>query len=321
MKCRFIVLMLLIFCGHPLFCPQVLLCSAQNSSLIGSPIVPASKDSSSTAPDSAALKNAMRPVDTVEKEPEGSQKILQLFGKSMDTILVLTAKTQEKFLKAFADKRRTTRERGIGGCIGFSPGIFWIDMDPVRSLARRVKELNDINFDLSGRYKSLSLMGGLLYGGLGNGMRIGLEGRGGSRSITKDAGDTTYFMDISMGYGGLLLEKSFVVKDINLQLGAVMGAGGVTVDRNHSVGGSGFSSFNESQGEPDGSASATIMLLQVHGGFTYSVFPWLHIGVSGAAPMFFSPGGFQGRDGRNITDGFSTVNYGLQLRIMLGNLG
>jgi|WetSurMetagenome_2_1015567.scaffolds.fasta_scaffold60322_2 hypothetical protein len=261
-------------------------------------------------------------IDSAAKPIKATRSPADKIAEIGDSILVLTNKTLQNFMKGLTIKPRGSRERGYGGCIGFSPGLFEMNMKPIQDLSRKVPEIRDIGFDLQDSYKMMSLTGGMLYGGLGNGMRIGLEGRGGNRSLTKDFNDTTFFLDISMGYGGLLLEKAFVAKDMNYIIGAVAGAGGIVVERNHVVGESGFSALTDNvSSDPDGSASATIMVLQLHAAFTYSVLPWIHIGLGGVMPMFFSTGGFQAKNGRTITDGFTSFNFGVQLRLMLGNLG
>jgi hypothetical protein len=278
-------------------------------------------DSASSSLNTASPGPAPAVHDTAAKPAETTRSTADKIAQIGDTILVLTNKTLQGFMQGLTIKHRGSRERGYGGCIGFSPGLFAIDMKPVRDLSRKVPELRDIGFDLNDDFKMMSLTGGVLYGGVGNGMRIGLEGRGGSRSISKDFHDTTFFLDISMGYGGLLLEKAFISGNMNYLIGAVAGAGGFAVERNHIVGESGFSALYDAESEPDGSASATIMVLQLHAAFTYSVLPWIHVGFGGMMPVFFSTGGFQVKNGRNITDGFTSINYGVQLRLVLGNLG
>jgi hypothetical protein len=224
-------------------------------------------------------------------------------------------------MKGLPFRRHGARERGYGGGIGFSPGLYWLDLEPIRSLVNKVDELNYIGFDLGDGRSIISLPGGILYGGLGNGIRIGFEGRGGAKSISQDIRDTTFFLNIGMGYGGLLIEKAFVSKDINFMVGGMAGAGGIGVTLNHEVGKSGFSAIETDVEEPDGSAAAFIMIMQLHAACTYSLLPWVHIGVECAAPAFISPGGFMGMNGRSITDGFTTFNLGVQLRLVLGNLG
>ena len=260
------------------------------------------------------------PVDTATAKSSEQHKSHES-NFSLDTILVLTDKTIQNFMKSLSTKHRGSRERGYGGGIGFSPGVYWINMQPIRSLVARVSELKSIGFDLNSNYKMISLPGGLLYGGLGNGMRIGLEGRGGGASFWKERQDTTFFLDIGLGYGGLLLEKAFVSNDLNFIIGGMAGVGGMSVTRNHAVGTSGFNDNSNDDNETDGSASAVIMVMQLHAAFTYSFLPWIHLGFETVAPIFFSSGGFQGNSGRNITDGFTSFNFGVQLRLVLGNLG
>jgi hypothetical protein len=299
--------------------PFVSLCVADDS-LPKQSVSATSAKADTASPSSINGKTTVTPADTaVAKSPD--QQTPKESNHSIDTILVLTNKTIKNFMKNFTTKYRGSRGRGYGGCIGFSPGVYGIVMAPIRSLVERVGTLKSIGFNLSDDYKMMNLPGGLLYGGLGNGMRIGLEGRGGSASYWKEKVDTTFFLDISLGYGGLLLEKAFVTKDFNFIIGGLAGVGGMSVKSNHAVGTSGFNDNSNDNGKTDGSASAVIMIVQMHLGFTYSFLPWIHIGLETVLPAFISSGGFQGSSGRNITDGFTTLNFGAQLRLVLGNLG
>jgi hypothetical protein len=65
---------------------------------------------------------------------------------------------------------------------------------------------------------------------------------------------------------------------------------------------------------------AAFLLAELHGGFTYTFLPWLHLGVDVGVPAFISSNGFR-QSSRGITDSFYTVNPMGRLRLLFGNLG
>jgi hypothetical protein len=238
-----------------------------------------------------------------------------------DTVLVLSSATVDDILDGLDQRRRSSRERGYGGGLGPIPGLYGISMQPVEELIQSAPKLGRYGFDNHGRYEMMLLMGGMGYGGVGNGVRIGGGGRGGSISFSeKGDDDTLRVLEVGVGFGGFLVEKAIVAGRMNLLLGGMAGAGNISVTpRTMQV--TEFP-FERRGDDAQPQTKARFMLLEVHGGFTYSVLSWLHIGVDLSGPFFISTSGFRVESSDfGLTDGFTTFNPGGRLRLILGNLG
>jgi hypothetical protein len=244
-----------------------------------------------------------------------------------DTVLVLTREGAKDLLGDLREERRTARERGFGGALGVAPGVFAVSMKPVDELVGKYGSLRDVGFDIDDGYDMFVMIGGLGYAGLGNGLRIGGGGRGGSKEFTRIKRDTagttdiTHTADIAIGYGGFLIEKARVAGNFNLLLGAMFGGGSMSFKLRSTVGDPFSTAGTTDSLLPEGTADASFLLIEAHGGITYSLLSWLHIGADISAPLFISASGFRAANQGGITDGFVTVNPGLRLRIMLGNIG
>jgi hypothetical protein len=154
------------------------------------------------------------------------------------------------------------------------------------------------------------------YIGVGNGVRIGGGGLNGERNYINDRYDTdsAIALRLHVEYGGFLVEKAFIRYNVNYLLGGCIGGGTMTVGTrfNRTVGtaapGQGIREFN--------SVTANFFLAELHGGVTYSVLPWLHVGADASLPVFYSTDGFQGYTGM-----FTTINPAFRARLVFGNLG
>jgi hypothetical protein len=238
-----------------------------------------------------------------------------------DTVLVLTRSGAEGFLTSFHGERRSARERGYGGGLCFSIGPAAVNVRPVQSLVLSEPQLQNRGFNFANKYELFVMTGGIAYGALGNGFRIGGAGWGGSRDFVKLQNDTTFSLEVSSGYGGVFLEKAKVIKDANLYMGGIIGGGNLTVTPN-ARSGSAFGSFNRDEDLYNTiEVKASYLLLEIHGGLTYSCLSWLHIGFDIGAPFFISTGGFKTVEGLSVTDGFVTVNPVVRLRFVFGNIG
>jgi hypothetical protein len=95
-----------------------------------------------------------------------------------------------------------------------------------------------------------------------------------------------------------------------------LGRGSIKLTAHRTLRG-GNSTFTEEQNDNDrATKTAKFFLLELHGGFTYSIASILHIGADAMLPMFYSANGFDA-----YTNGFVTVNPSVRLRFMFGNLG
>lgn len=239
-----------------------------------------------------------------------------------DTVVVLTRQNAEEFLHQVRPMPDLARKKGYGGCLGPTMGVLMLDTEPIDQLLQDLP-FPDIRNRIDGPTESFPLFGGMLYGGVGHGTRIGLAGNGGSRSFGVRDGDTVHTAQIGLGYGGFMVEKSIVVHDLNLILGGLVGAGGMGVTVTKTDWNNAFQSGDDLDAHAQITAGAAMFVIQLHGGFTYSILPWFHAGIQGVLPVFYSGGGFRFEESRilPLTDPFLTVNGGVQVRIVLGNIG
>jgi hypothetical protein len=239
-----------------------------------------------------------------------------------DTVLVLTREGTNDFLGAMRTGRRNARQRGFGGALGPSPAVLAVSMRPVNELIRKT-DLIDIGFSAQDYYETFITMGGIGYGAIGNGLRIGGAGRGGRRDLGHVSKDTVYYtLEVSVGYGGFMVEKALIRRNVNLFIGLMLGGGGLDVKLLKMTGRPLLNTEIDADEELSKSeANASFFLLETHGGFTYSMLSWLHLGADITLPCFFSGGGFKIGSRNGVTDAFFTVNPGIRLRVMFGNIG
>ncbi len=239
-----------------------------------------------------------------------------------DTIQLYTREGVKALLDGFRGKKRSTRERGYGGGCGPVVSMHAINLDPVKELIPsfplKYAGYRQALSSIGGSYENFLLMGGLGYGAIGNGIRIGGGGRGGSRSYSVLLRDTTWITEVSVGYGGFLAEKCFVHGDMNWFVGGMIGGGNISVTPSYSTGV--FDVINEDDFSFN-KLKTNFMLLELHSGFTYTLVNWFHIGTDIAVPFFLAPDGFKNSGKRSLTNGFMNVNPGIRIRFILGNIG
>jgi hypothetical protein len=269
---------------------------------------------------------------TLELEP-GGENTSAAAPEGKDTVEVLTHSSLHEFLDKTNTHRRNARERGFGGAGGPLPSLYYIDMEPVHAVVNRYEDLRRIGFKIDEGHAPFSFMGGLGYGGVGHGVRIGGGGLGGTRSFAAEKDtlvlgngdvliDKMYEIEVNVGYGGFLLEKAVVAGNMNFFVGGFIGGGGFEVKVSYGDAGD-LLTVTETVAEGTlGQFEAAFFALDLHGGMTYTMLPWFHLGFELSAPLFLSTEGFV-RDfgGIPVTDGFTTFNGGGGLRFIFGNLG
>lgn len=263
--------------------------------------------------------NEQRIIHFRAQRKKRNQEFIDQMKDIKDTIQILTRESARAFLGSFVGQKRNTRERGYGGGLGPVIGFYSVNLKPVKRFIDDHKNFSPYHFNIDGSYENFLLMGGIGYGGIGNGLRIGGGGRGGSRTYTaKGNGDTTVALKICVGFGGVLLEKCLVLGKKNIYFGGMIGGGGIEIFAEFSEG-----PFTNVNNDEDNTINfeAGFMLLELHGGFTYTFLNWLHMGFELSLPSFISPGGFKNRAGFGMSDGFMTANPGFRIRIMFGNIG
>jgi hypothetical protein len=267
--------------------------------------------------DTIAVVHAKDSVNTsvvITKNSEGKVLVVK---NNADTLF---QETDSRFCHRHMRERldRSRREgRGIGGGVLFGVGA--IETQPLKELIDRVQSLSGRNFGLNTiDYEAFPLRGGLGYIGVGNGLRLGGGGMSGSRHYISDrfAGDSAVALEVTVGYGGLLIEKAAAVDHWNLIAGGYIGSG--TIKTRVQVLNADNIVLAENNGD-DAKASSTtaqFMYLEIHGAVTYSVARLFHVGAEISLPGFYSAEGFQA-----FTSDFFTANPTLKLRIVFGNLG
>ena len=197
------------------------------------------------------------------------------------------------------------------------PMMLGVKVKPVYDLAHKDRALRNYDFpDLIQGYKPVLVIGGLVYGGVGHGVRIGLGGWNGKfyYASEKQLSDSILVLQVSSGFGGLFVEKVFLRKNLNLFIGGMLGGGKLTVTPKWDAGA--FESVFNISKEEENKAEADYAGLELHTGFTVTLLPWLHIGTDLNGLFLVSVNGF-GEAGNS----FMTVNPGVRLRLVFGNLG
>lgn len=241
-----------------------------------------------------------------------------------DTVQLVSKESLRGFLESINGKRRTARERGFGGGFGPLMGVYAISMGPVDEMVEYLEgdaSFRNAGLQIDKPFAFFQCSGFMGYGAVGNGLRIGGMVLSGSRSYTTHLNDTTYSLSINPEFGGFLIEKSMVVDNINLFAGGVVGGSTIEVQPSKTTSMLTSLPLSVDKGPSFNKIKATSLLLELHGGFTYTMINWFHFGAELSAPVFFSQSGFVTSRGNSITNGFATVNPGLKIRIIIGNIG
>jgi hypothetical protein len=240
--------------------------------------------------------------------------------ENRDTVFTLDASTPAACVHDARHALETSRARGFG--IGGGPvtGMQAIAMAPVEALIAQVDPLAGREFGLNRfGYEPFWMRGGIGFAGMGNGLRIGGAGASGSRrfkSEHRSGESTSVILDVQVGYGGFLLEKAMTVNRLNVVVGGMIG-GGTTETAVQSIDTGSYSIFNIDRDERDSDKiKARFAMAEVHGGLVWTMCPVFHIGIDVVAPFFFSANGFE-----PYTADFYSVNPGIRLKFVFGNLG
>ena len=242
-----------------------------------------------------------------------------------DTVELLSKEGTHAFLESFRGKKRGARERGYGGGIGATPGMYVLYFKPVYQVLDVIAsddKFKNVTFPLKSNFQGFFTMGIIGYGAVGNGLRVGGCYQGGSRSYSTRKDDTTYTVEIKTGFGGFLFEKAAVSGNMNWYIGGIAGGATISVSptKTTDILSDPVKIIDAVKNESN-KLSAPAMLLEVHGGFTYTMVNWFHIGGDLSTPLFFSPSGFKTPNSQSVTNGFVSLNPGFRIRIILGNIG
>jgi len=206
-----------------------------------------------------------------------------------------------------------------GGAGGVANRVAAFNMTPVVGLAQSDSRFTGIVFpSLMSRYHGLSMSGGFGYGGIGNGVRIGAAWYSGSTKFfsTPDAANAVTALQVYTGTGGLLIEKMGSLENWNVFLGSIIGGGWVSVGKTTAYDGEKSLSSDNWVFDRNNNAIAGILALELHGGATYSILPWMHIGGEVSATSYYSNGFSRGTGAA-----FFGILPQIGFRLAFGNLG
>jgi hypothetical protein len=280
------------------------------------------KDSVAVVKDTSNLKNIAGPESSGSAATKMADTSRIISSKEVDTdkdtidgsvLLSKIAGIKNSIVKNISKSRM----QGYGGGAIVGPVIMGMKMKPIYDLTRRDSDLrghNFINFDPG--YSPILMSGAIGYGGVGNGTRIGFGGYNGSFYIGSEGvnKDSLLVLKVSMSYGGLFLEKVKVHENWNILGGGILGGGAIKVKKGFQSS-SAFSKLNDPDAESD--ADAVFLGLELHGGCTYTIFPWFHLGADVNSLFMMSVNGW----GTLANTTFATANPGVRIRIVFGNLG
>jgi hypothetical protein len=262
-------------------------------------------------------------ADTVKQEETQlveTKDALLLVRSKNDTVLIVRQHDIDKVALRIADQLHKSRQHGYGGGGGFTPGFMLVDTKPIQDLFKYESEFRNKGFSVN-RFEPVITTGGLGYGGIGNGIRIGGGGISGQLSLETTFGDSVALLDVDYGFGGVLLEKVLVRDRWNLFAGCMLGGGGYTVqyDKVKKDNASFFSATTtpENNGQ---SVSVGAGVLELHGGGTYTFLPWFHVGGQAHLATVYGSS-FRSVRLNGGPGSFFSFSPGLMVRFIFGNLG
>ncbi|MBN1307379.1 MAG: hypothetical protein JXA18_05645 [Chitinispirillaceae bacterium] len=229
--------------------------------------------------------------------------------ETLDTVFIFDKRVFRHIAQDWRNNIDIFRQRGYGGSGSMSYGANAIFIGPVKDLVEHDPHFSNerFHFNRSG-FAPFLLSGGSGYIGFGEGFRLGGGGMNGT-SLSYCSTNDTISLSTSVRYGGFLIEKAFIRGRWNFSTGGMLGGGAFTVAITEN------NLFNWDDREDEGKR-AVFFLFSPHAGFSYTFLYFFHVGAGITMPSFMSLDKFG-----PYTDDFFTVNPGLHIRLIFGNLG
>jgi hypothetical protein len=244
---------------------------------------------------------------------------VEILKETKDTVYIVDKPRVEQAPCSWRGHIDNLRKRGWGGSGGPLAGVMAIYSRPLRDLISNEASLAGYSFVMNQYFEPFVMNGGVGYGGVGSGVRLGGGGMSGSRTFQSAIhNDSVVELETSVAMGGFMIEKAFVNDRMNFMTGGFLGGGSIKVKRSatyytlNSV----FSSGDHLDAPEHEEANARFTYLELHSGFTYSFGTFVHGGLNLSLPFFLSPEGFGNKSGD-----FYTVNPCISARVMFGILG
>ncbi len=278
-------------------------------------------DSSLTAETDTTLSGS-KSDSTGQNESITQTSDKEINPQLIDTIdaVMLTTTRFKKFQAALGRSITKARVQGYGGGIIIQPMVLGFRTEPVHKLVKHDLQLKQFVFQdlIDNSYQPVLVNGVWLYGGVGNGVRVGFGGWGGECFFGSNttATDSLMTLRVHTTFGGLMVEKAWLHNKLNIITGGMIGAGSIKVTKSYQDANV-FGGVNWNEDLNDGAeAKARQVGMELHAGMTVSLLSWWHIGMDLNSHFMLSVNGFGGS-----VNTFATVNPGLRLRVVLGNLG
>jgi hypothetical protein len=255
------------------------------------------------------------PADSAAQPDTGGIVVVK---ETRDTVYVIDKPHVEQALCGWRGKMSELRAKGWGGSGGPAFGVMAVYTGPLRDFITYDSKLSGYSFQINPWFEPVIMNGGLGYGGVGNGVRLGGVGMSGHRTFVSNVyNDSIVSLKTEIHFGGFLIEKAFVDDRMNYLGGGYIGAGNIDITRsifqqNERT----FFTDVDIDAEKGATASAHFACVELHGGFTYTFWTFVHAGANVSLPVFISSDGFGGQAGD-----FVSINPQLQVRIMFGTLG
>ncbi len=270
---------------------------------------------SSSAADSTAT--AISNSDTAVQQAPGVRKggNAIVIKETRDTVYVVDASSVREPAGDVRDKVDHFHEKGFGVCGGPLYGLYAVNINPVKRLCEKDPFLAGKTFHFSHTsYEPFGGVGGMGCIGIGNGFRIGGGGMHARKSFISElfSGDSILSITVHVGYGGFIVAKAAKLRKWNIKGGGIIGGGTMDIKAAYGKSGSAF----EGDEDEDLKATAHFFSLCPYYGISYSFFRIFHIGADVSLPIFISVDGFS-----PWVPDFYTVNPGISLKIIFGNLG
>ena len=247
----------------------------------------------------------------------------------------------EETYKTLQKKLHSVNNQGYGGAGGFALGQNYVNIGYINDFLSKENGIAGspaygANLQLplsSGGYSSMYMSGGFGFGGIGNGVRIGGAGYGANRIYDLYDDSTNYKANVSVGYGGVIIQKGIVHDRHNIVIESLIGAGGIDFrlakGDNGDYTGTSNSSFSkdlssnsgdtqwedEIEGMDEESVTTAFFAMELSVAYSYSVFSWLHPGLQVGTSLMKSI------EYENSLGSFTTFNPFFRVKFTFGNLG
>ncbi|MBN1577332.1 MAG: hypothetical protein JW913_12310 [Chitinispirillaceae bacterium] len=247
--------------------------------------------------------------DTAVRSADRSEKDDVILRETLDTVFIFDKRVFKHIARDWRRNIDLFRQRGYGASGSMSYGANAIFIGPVKDLVEHDPHFSNERFHLNDYgFAPFLMSGGAGYIGFGEGFRLGGGGMSGTLLSDCSTNDTVS-LSTRVGYGGFLIEKAFINKRWNFSVGGMLGGGAFTVSIIEN------SLFNWDDRDDEGRRAA-FFLFEPQAGLSYTFLYFFHVGAGITVPSFMSLDKFG-----PYTDDFFTVNPGLHIKLIFGNLG